>query len=333
MKRKNILFIAICLFLGFNQLFAQTGQSLHFDGVDDEVFCGNNASLQITGSNITLECRIKIHSFRTNIWEGNIINKEQGGLGTDFGYMLRVGGNGVVNFNLGNGSWNELNSPDNSVTLGTWYRIAATYDGTNMRIYLDGVEIARQNTGGIQIGNSTSNLTIGNWALGAGRNLNATIDEIRIWNVTRTSSEIASNMNIELNLPQTGLVAYYKFNQGIANGNNINENIAVDEIGTNNGALMNFALSGMTSNWIGETTLSVLEQEFSNVKIFPNPSKDFIQISNLNKPINYKIYNLLGEEIQSGTSFNNQKINIQNLKSGLYFLNFNEINTIKFIKS
>lgn len=50
--------------------------------------------------------------------------------------------------------------------------------------------------------------------------LNGTLDDVRIWNVVRTQSEIQSNMNTELAGTETELVAYYQFNQGIAAGDN-----------------------------------------------------------------------------------------------------------------
>src|SRR5690606_10022635 len=49
--------------------------SLHFDGANDRVDCGDAAPLQITGS-LTLEAMVKFNQFKTNIYEGNIINKE-----------------------------------------------------------------------------------------------------------------------------------------------------------------------------------------------------------------------------------------------------------------
>jgi hypothetical protein len=81
-------------------------------------------------------------------------------------------------------------------------------------------------------------------------------------------------------------------------------------------------------------TLGVTEVELSNkkIKLFPNPSNDFIQISGLSTIENYKIYNVIGTEIINGMTTNNKKINIRNINSGLYFLKFESGNTIKFLK-
>lgn len=41
------------------------------------------------------------------------------------------------------------------------------------------------------------------------------LDDIRIWDVVRSQSEIAQNMDKELTGTETGLVAYYKFDEPI----------------------------------------------------------------------------------------------------------------------
>ena len=88
----------------------------------------------------------------------------------------------------------------------------------------------------------------------------------------------------------------------------------------------------MVDNFQIETTLSVPNNLTKLFKIFPNPSSDFIQISGLTKTENYRIYNIIGAEINNGNVSDNEKIDVKNLTSGLYFLKFENGNTIKFIK-
>jgi len=79
--------------------------------------------------------------------------------------------------------------------------------------------------------------------------------------------------------------------------------------------------------------LSTIEYQVENsIKFHPNPSKDFIQISGLTKTEGYKLYNILGSEITNGIISNDDKINIQGLTNGLYFLKFDNGKTIEFIK-
>jgi hypothetical protein len=70
----------------------------------------------------------------------------------------------------------------------------------------------------------------------------------------------------------------------------------------------------------------------ASIKLFPNPSNNFISISGLKDKEEYNIYSVTGKKILSGSIFNNDKIDIQMLTHGLYFLNFENGNTLKFIK-
>ncbi len=192
--------------------------ALQFDGTDDRLDCGNGNSLQITGSQITLEAWINVSEFKSQPFAGSIIVKDEGGI--DAGYMIRCGGNGVINFNIGNGGWHEINTPDNSVQLNNWTHIAATYDGSSLKIYVDGQLAAQSDIPGLTIGNAVNNnLLIGESPGFPGRVFNGMIDEVRIWNKARTQSEIQSTMNIALTpeyytSPDSGLAGYWKMDEG-----------------------------------------------------------------------------------------------------------------------
>jgi Secretion system C-terminal sorting domain len=81
------------------------------------------------------------------------------------------------------------------------------------------------------------------------------------------------------------------------------------------------------------TTLSANRFDVvSGLKIYPNPSSDFIAISGLENVVRYTIFDILGKETLSGNIVNNEKINIQNLNLGMYFLRLENGATTKFIK-
>lgn len=331
--KKNYILTIIFLF-SIKLAISQQGNNLNFDGNNDLVDCGNHSSVDITGNTITLEALVKFESFPGAPQEGIIISKAQGdGGGNDNGYIIRGGGSGQINFTIGDGNWIALTTSNNVVQLNTWHHIAATYDGSSMKIYIDGTEVASSNPssfGGISSSNKT--LRLGN-EFGHARYIDGTIDEVRVWNIARTQTEINNNKSNELTLPQTGLVAYYKFNQGTPNGNNSTVTTLIDETGNNNGSLINFSLTGTSSNWTGESTLSILNIEsIEKFTLFPNPSSELIKVSGLKENENYRIYNVLGTEIKSGIVSNNEQIDIRNFTKGVYFLKFDNANTIKFIK-
>lgn len=80
------------------------------------------------------------------------------------------------------------------------------------------------------------------------------------------------------------------------------------------------------------SVLGIDDYKLSNaIEIYPNPSSNFIQLKNSVEEKNFTIYNELGMETMKGTNLDN-RINIQNLSPGIYFLKFENTNAIKFIK-
>jgi hypothetical protein len=98
-----------------------------------------------------------------------------------------------------------------SIPANTWTHIAATYDQTSIKIYINGVLDGTLNT--------SSPLPTGNevWYLGkrfAGPDMiSGVMDEIRIWNVARTQAQIQAVMNTSVPTNATGLRAYYKLDE------------------------------------------------------------------------------------------------------------------------
>lgn len=326
--KKNYILLFIFLLSTHFVITAQNGGALNFDGIDDQVDCGNDTSVQISGTAITLEARVKVDVFDSaGVFADNVINKL--GTGTN-GYALRLGGPGALNFIFGNGSvWTEFNSPDNTLETEVWYHIAATYDGAMMRIYVDGTEVASL-ASSESITVSPEPLRIGESGF-PGRNFDGSIDEVRIWNIVRTPEEINANQETELSLPQDNLVAYYQFNQGIDGGDNTGETTLIDALGVNNGTLLNFALIGDSSNWVRDSFLSTEDFGLHTVSVFPNPVQDNIHVEGLLKSTEYVIYNTLGQKISEGTIFQNG-INVSEFKQGLYILNLESLGNVKFIK-
>ncbi|NBX64884.1 MAG: T9SS C-terminal target domain-containing protein [Bacteroidetes bacterium] len=230
----------------------ESQNALFFDGTDDRVTCGNDTSVQITGKLLTLEAWVYPTSFKTNPWDCNVICKEDNS--ANYGYMLRVGGSGQLNFGMGNGTstWMERNSPSNVLVLNTWQHIAGTYDGTWMRLYVNGKVVdSASATSNISNTGSTIQLTIGDHTGSYQRRFQGKIDEVRVWKACRTTAEIQANMYNEFCGPQKGLRAYYKFNQGKAGLTNNTVTTLKDYSGYNNtGTLGSFALTGTTSNWV-----------------------------------------------------------------------------------
>ncbi len=146
----------------------------------------------------------------------------------------------------------DLSASSGTLNLadGNWHHVAATYDGIEKKIYIDG-ELA----GSTYVGPLTlavphaTNVTIGNTSFDV--NFKGGIDEVRVWTRALCQAEIQNNMSGELSVPQTSLVAYYQFNQGMASAPNPSVTTLTNLVGaTNTGSLTSFALTGAFSNWV-----------------------------------------------------------------------------------
>jgi hypothetical protein len=220
------------------------GNALSFDGTDDVVNIADNTTLDITTA-ITLEAWVYASK---NTGVQNVVCKSSNAPNT--GYIFPRTDNGWTNvvlyLHIG-GGWRTLSAPYG--LLNAWHHLAATYDGAMMRLYIDGVLAASQaQTGTIAVNSNV--VALGNQT-GIAEYFGGRADEIRIWNTARTQVEIQAAMNDELDPgTQTGLVSYYTFNQGITAGTNTGLTMAIDQKGSNNGELTNFALSGASSNFV-----------------------------------------------------------------------------------
>ncbi len=174
----------------------------------------NCGSINLGGSAITLECWIKPESFQTAVspYISQIMGTESGSNSA----FLRLGdvdipaGNKiqfVLNFS---GDQQKLTSTS-TLETGRWYHIAGVYDGSTMKIYIDGVEDANLSQTGSFTSNSTFYLSTND---GTGRYFDGTIDEVRVWKTARLSTEINTYMTTLLNGNEPNLEAYYRCDNG-----------------------------------------------------------------------------------------------------------------------
>jgi hypothetical protein len=218
------------------------GGALNMDGSNDYI------SLPKPSLNsFTIEYWVKTtqSSLTGSQWyQGNgIVDAEVGGATSDFGTSML---NGKLAFGVG--------LPDvtiqstTSINTGNWVHVAATWDGSTgaMKIYINGV-LEASTTGATGNRAAPPSIRIGSIQTGI-QYFNGTIDELRIWNVVRSQSDIQSNMNSEIGT-SSSLVEYYRFNQGNLNGTNTVTSLTDTSGNNNTGTLYNFALTGTTSNW------------------------------------------------------------------------------------
>jgi hypothetical protein len=244
--KKIIFFLIIFLFSAAN--YAQT--ALEFNGVNNYVEVPyspvNNPG------QFTIEHWVRLDggtdTFRASLASRNYIGDS---LLSMVGYTFYA--NSTNNWSL----WADtkvLSGP--AVTYVEWTHLAGTYDGTTIRFYVNGILVDSVESAFAP--NTDIPLRIGS---GRTENIPAyyfpgIIDEVRIWDVARTETEINSVISRSLSLPQTGLVSYFTLDDGLA----------TNAIGAgNDGTLINSptpvfttaptTVSGNTSICTGESTI------------------------------------------------------------------------------
>ncbi|MGE0077190.1 MAG: LamG-like jellyroll fold domain-containing protein [Bacteroidales bacterium] len=214
-----------------------TNNALNFDGSSDFVTCGaQNPSV------FTLEALVNPSVVSSDQAIISTLNESSS---TGMELHINTSGNPVLTIRSASG-WLDLNSAI-TLTTNTWVHIAASYDGSIAKLYVNGVLTTQLSSSSYSQGTST--LLIGRRSSG-GYFFNGTIDEVRVWNTALSADEINSSKNIELAGTESGLLSYYQFNQGTAEGSNTDLSTLIDAKGNYNGTLQTFALTGSASNWV-----------------------------------------------------------------------------------
>jgi len=220
---------------------AQNG--LDFDGVDDYVQTSFNGVLG--SNNRTFEAWV----FLSNAPSSNQCIIDYGTNAVGSRNTFSIGPNLELRF-ISGGTNANISSSSGAVSINQWTHVAFVLDNGTGYLYSNGVQVGSGNLTTVNTPSGNTNVRLGERVSGGSIPLNGVIDEVRIWNTARTASEIANASNNEFCSNPTGLVAYYKLNEGIAAGTNTGVTTAADLAMGNDGTLNNFALSGTTSNWV-----------------------------------------------------------------------------------
>lgn len=186
------------------------GMVTTFDGNGDYVKVPDHDSLDLNGNQMCVEAWVNINSYAGDY--RCILGKIGWTTTSAWSYNLHINDGGGLHFNVVNTSGTEfpINSPA-VVGNGTWHHVAATYNGSLIKIYIDGNEVnSRTATGNIR--QNSYEIHIGAWYTSDPNYFKGEIDEVRIWNRSRTQQEIQSTMFTPLTGNEYGLVGYWHFN-------------------------------------------------------------------------------------------------------------------------
>ena len=165
---------------------SECGKGLELDGINDFV----NIPDFTLGSEFTIESWVKLASgidYRDGIF-GNGSNMHLyfvSGKARLYAFGVRVTANTAI-------------SED------TWAHIALTRSGTKLTLYVNGVEDAT--------GSWNGTFSIKSLGKGYRGYFKGMMDEVRIWNVTRTDAEIGASYDTTVDPNAIGLIGYWNFN-------------------------------------------------------------------------------------------------------------------------
>ncbi|MEO9482536.1 MAG: MBG domain-containing protein [Ekhidna sp.] len=251
------LFTALCA-----GAFAQFEPALNFDGsaisTYDYIEVPDANSLDITNA----------FTFETWVRFDNVTNGA--GAADDFqgvfykstfngNYGLAYSRSGVLRFyHIGFGA--SITDYSWAPVVDTWYHVAVTFNGTKSAIIVDGTEVASQTDVASSLTPNTEPLVIGASPFTGASTwpFEGSMEEIRMWNIAKTASEINTSKDTELKGDESGLVLYYHFNEGTIGGDNTSISFVRDRsLQGNNGTLNGFVLTGSTGNFVSSADLSL----------------------------------------------------------------------------
>jgi hypothetical protein len=243
--------------------------SLSFDGIDDHVII-ENASPAAPPNNTSRSGFAWIKAVAEG---GNVFSWGKGSTNNRWSLLLGGGGIGVI------GEHNDVKF-HGSVELNTWVYVGATFDGSTLTLYVDGVVVRSQlmstdyeteeNTP-IFIGKSTYDRSTGEYFKGS-------MDEVSIWNNALTTAEVIALYNSGSRLDassnsgdyvsSSSLVGYWKFNEGT--GTSVN-----DASGNNNGVINNGASwEGGSGGNVYTATLTPIAGGWVDIDVLANTFTD-----------------------------------------------------------
>jgi len=164
----------------------------NFDAAsDDHIEVGDVAALNLTGNKVTLSMWVKLGTPNT---EYKVFAKWDDA-GGKFSYLLSIEGlSNRVLFAVNTGG-TTLTQGTTDIDDGEWHYIAGTYDGSNIRVYVDGL----QENSAVKTGNMPSNTVPVRIGAAGGASIEEPYDgdlgHAALWDVDLTAGEIASLAN------------------------------------------------------------------------------------------------------------------------------------------
>jgi len=201
------------------------GQAFSFDGIDDYVQIPNSEVLE--ASTISVEAWVNAMAPANDAY---IVAKGASG-DVASSYALYTGATGGLFFYISDGVA-YVESPDAGAGVwdGNWHHIVGTFDGSMVRLYVDGLEIDAGTPTALQIGYAlptTNDLFLGSYQGAAAHPFVGSIDEVSVFNRALTRAEVQGRSSLEVANP----VSFYKGDGNANDSNGGNHGTLVGDVG------------------------------------------------------------------------------------------------------
>ncbi|MEE6125806.1 endo-beta-N-acetylglucosaminidase H [Chryseobacterium arthrosphaerae] len=297
---------------GFAPVTSPGPRSLSFNGSTQYL---NAGQFNLSGNALTFEGWVKVNAFKSGFpYISSVIGIE---VGDSNSAILRFGDGNLANnklqFTLSFGSSQVKLNTNTAFNPNTWYHVAATYDGTAMKLYVNGSLDASTPVTGNFTANGILYLARN---YDNSRTLNGSLDEFRVWKRALTAQEILDNKcNVAPNA--ANLEANWKMDEGSGIG-------ALDATPNTHAATL---ISMSDTNWKTEVpcpaSLSVKDTEpVKENQVYPNPVKRgnemYFRIDDRSAD-EISLYDASGKlSKKQNINKNNNVVNTQDLTGGTY---------------
>ena len=155
------------------------------DDGDDRVEAG---TFDVSGSALSVSAWVRSEE---GVHDGRIVFKSTGNDSADQFWGFTIGESLEPDFRIRAGGTRNILAYSGAVSPGKWYYLVGTYDGTTMRLYVNGVEVNSMvhSVGGALDEDSTATVALGDSPIGS-RALDGRLDDVRIFSRVLCPTEI-----------------------------------------------------------------------------------------------------------------------------------------------
>jgi len=177
------------------------GSSLQFDGTSDFV----HVPAAFAFHSFTVEAWVKPLSATPNGLQQGIVGKD-----ASFAMYLPTDVDANWGFKICAPSCAGGRTSPGTLDVGTWQHLAGVYTGVSLRMYRNGDLVFSP----AATGDPTDPTSVDIGRLLYEGHFHGLIDEVRLWDVARTQSEIRDDMSRILTGSEAGLIGYWRFEEG-----------------------------------------------------------------------------------------------------------------------